>query len=41
MKKWIISIVVLIVVISSGIGGYNYFTNKSEAVADPQFNSYS
>lgn len=36
MKKWLISIVVLIVVISSGIGSYNYFTNKSEAAAAPQ-----
>ncbi|WP_419955603.1 efflux RND transporter periplasmic adaptor subunit [Neobacillus niacini] len=36
MKKWIVSIVILIVVIGGGFTGYSYFSNKSEAVSGPQ-----
>jgi hypothetical protein len=36
MKKWIISIVVLVVVIGGGFTGYSYFSNKSEAASVPQ-----
>ncbi|NMD68951.1 HlyD family efflux transporter periplasmic adaptor subunit [Bacillus sp. DNRA2] len=35
MKKWIISIVVVIVVASGGFAAYNYFTNKNETAASP------
>lgn len=36
MKRWIISIVILIVIAGSGIYGYSYFSKKSEAASAPQ-----
>lgn len=36
MKKWIISIVILIIVIGAGATTYGYFNNKSEAATAPK-----
>lgn len=36
MKKWLITIIVLIVVVGSGIYGYSYFSEKNEAQAAPK-----
>ncbi|MEH7013353.1 efflux RND transporter periplasmic adaptor subunit [Neobacillus niacini] len=36
MKKWIVSMVILVVVIGGGFTGYSYFANKGEAASAPQ-----
>lgn len=35
MKKWMISIVLVVVIVGGGYTGYNYFSNKSETSAAP------
>ncbi len=36
MKKWMISLVILVVLIGAGFGGYRYFASKSEAASVPE-----